>query len=118
MASHNEAGKAGENLAAAYLEQHGYRILHRNWRHSYYEIDIVAIKDDLLRVIEVKTLKSSRFRNPEDSVTVKKFRDLKKAAEQFIFLNPQYRDLRFEILSVIMHSETNAEFFLIEDVFF
>ena len=54
MASHNELGKEAEQMAVNYLTQKGYTILHCNWRHSRYEIDIIAMKDKLLRIIEVK----------------------------------------------------------------
>ena len=48
MASHNELGKDGEELATNWLKEKGYSILHRNWRHSYYELDIVALKNKML----------------------------------------------------------------------
>ncbi len=48
MAGHLQFGKNGEQLAAAFLEQQEYTILHRNWRHSHYEIDIVALKKEVL----------------------------------------------------------------------
>ena len=51
MAEHNELGKAGENAAVAYLEEHGYLIRHRNWRKGHFELDIVAAKENEL-VIE------------------------------------------------------------------
>lgn len=44
MAEHNDIGIAGENLAAAWLQQRGYELLHRNWRAGPYEIDIIAKK--------------------------------------------------------------------------
>ena len=46
MAEHNELGKAGENAAVAYLEEHGYLIRHRNWRKGHFELDIVAAKEE------------------------------------------------------------------------
>ena len=48
MAEHNELGKAGENAAVAYLEEHGYLIRHRNWRKGHFELDIVAAKENEL----------------------------------------------------------------------
>ena len=64
MASHNDTGKHGEELAAKWLIERGYELLHRNWRHSHYEIDIVATKGKFLHFIEVKTLNSNFFRPP------------------------------------------------------
>ena len=117
MASHNELGKDAEEMAVNHLTGLGYEIMHCNWRHSYYEIDIIAIKNGLLRIIEVKSLKSSDLRYPEESVTKKKFKFLLKAADEFLFQNPQYRNVQFEILSIIAAPGREPEFFLIEDVF-
>jgi putative endonuclease len=117
MASHNDLGKEAEELAVSYLADRGYEILHRNWRHFPYEIDIIAKKDELLRIIEVKALKTSGLRYPEESVTKRKFRYLMKAADEFLFQNQQYRNLQFDILSIVLNPYKDPEYFLIEDVF-
>jgi len=54
MATHIDFGKLGEKLAEDFLINKGYVILYRNWRYSYYEIDIVALKDEVPHFIEVK----------------------------------------------------------------
>ena len=117
MASHNQLGKEAEEMALSYLVRNGYKILHCNWRYSYYEIDIIAEKNDLLRIIEVKALKSSALRHPEEGVTRKKFKFLQKAADEFLFQHAQYRNVQFDILSITLNPEKPPEFFLIEDVF-
>ena len=53
MASHNKIGTEGENLAAEWLKAKGYEILHRNWRHSHYEIDIIAVKNKILNLLKL-----------------------------------------------------------------
>jgi putative endonuclease len=117
MASHNQLGKEAEQMAVNYLTKEGYNILHCNWRHSHYEIDIIATKNELLRIIEVKSLKSSQHRFPEESVTKKKFKHLLKAADEFLFQNQQYRHVQFDVLSIVLNYEKEPEYFLIEDVF-
>ena len=117
MAVHNEMGKEAEQMAVKYLTENGYEILCCNWRYSRYEIDIIAKKNELLKIIEVKSLKDSRIKYPEESVTKKKFRNLKRAAEEFLYQNRQYHHVQFDILSIIDNSEQVPEFFLIEDVF-
>ena len=117
MALHNQLGKDAEELAVTYLIEKDYEILYRNWRHSRYEIDIIAKKSELLRIIEVKALRSSTIRYPEESVTKKKFRYLQNAADEFLFQHPEYRHVQFDILSITLHREKEPEFFLIEDVF-
>jgi putative endonuclease len=116
-ASHNQLGKEAEEMAVTYLTKKGYEILHCNWRYSRYEIDIIATKNELLRIIEVKALKSSDVRQPEESVTKKKFRYLVRAADEFLFQNQQYRHVQFDILSIVLNREKEPEYFLIEDVF-
>jgi putative endonuclease len=117
MASHNKLGKEAEEMAVDYLVKNGYEILHCNWRHSRYEIDIIAKKADLLKIVEVKSLQSSVVRYPEESVTKKKFKYLLKAADEFLFQNQEYRHVQFDILSIVVSQNKPPEFFLIEDVF-
>ena len=117
MALHNTVGLDGENLAVDWLKQNGYEIMHRNWRHSYYEIDIIAFKNKMLHFIEVKCRNASPFGFPEDSVTKKKFKHLKRAADEFLFMNPGHRWIQYDILSITLHKNREPEFFLLEDVF-
>ena len=117
MADHNDLGKEGEALAAKWLKEHGYTLLHQNWRHSYHEIDIIATKEKFLHFVEVKTRNASPFGHPEDSVTKKKFKALQKAADEYLFRNPGHKWIQYDILSITLHKNGEAEYFLIEDVF-
>jgi putative endonuclease len=117
MASHNTLGKQGEQLAVGYLTQLGYKILHHNWRYSHYEIDLIAVKKDMLKIVEVKSLRSSVIRFPEVSVTREKFRRIRKAADQFLFMHRKYRHVQFDVLSIVVPPNGEPQFFLIEDVF-
>jgi putative endonuclease len=117
MASHNETGKQGEELAARWLKEHGYELLHRNWRHSHYEIDIVATKGKFLHFVEIKTLNAPTDCFPEASVTKKKFKHLQKAVDEYLFLNPGHKWIQYDVLSIIIHSGRECEYFLLEDVF-
>ena len=117
MASHNEIGKSGEELAVAWFREKGYEILHCNWRHSHYELDIVALKNNWLHFIEVKTLNHTSFGYPEDSVTKKKFKHLQRAADEYLFLNPGHKWIQYDILSITFFQNKEPEYFLLEDVF-
>ena len=117
MASHNELGKEGEEMAAKWLITKGYTILHRNWRHSYHELDIVASKGKFLHFVEVKARKASPWGNPEDSVTKKKFRSLKKAADEYLYRHPGYPWIRYDIMAITLFRDRDPEYFLIEDVY-
>lgn len=122
MAAHHELGKEGEEMAAAWLIRKGYTILHRNWRHSYHEIDIIAERTlpgqpRFLHFIEVKARRYSPFGQPEDSVTKKKFRHLKQAADEYLFRHPGYQWIQYDILSITLHQHGEADYFLLEDVY-
>lgn len=117
MALHNQLGKQGEEIAGEYLLQHGYDILHRNWRHSHYEIDIIAKKNEIIHFVEVKLRSSKTFGFPEASVNRKKFKFLLQAADEFLFLNQQYRHVQYDILSINISIDKEPELFLIEDVY-
>ena len=117
MAQHNDLGKTGEQLAEVYLLEQGFTILHRNWRHSHYEIDIVALRSEIPHFVEVKTRTSWQYGKPEESVTKKKIYDLLKAANQFLNLHPQYTDFRIDILSITTQPANETEYFFIEDVY-
>lgn len=117
MASHNELGKDGEQLAVAYLREKGYEILHCNWRYSRYEVDIIARKKGMLHIVEIKTRKYYPGAYPEESVTKKKFNFLKTAADEYLYRHPEYRDVRFDILAITLFRDKEPEYFLIEDVF-
>jgi putative endonuclease len=117
MASHNDLGKEGEAMAARWLTEKGYTVLHVNWRHSHYEIDIIATKQEKLHIIEVKARKDSPFGHPEDSVTKRKFKNLQRAADEFLFHNPGYKWMQYDVLAITLFPNKEAEFFLLEDVF-
>jgi putative endonuclease len=117
MALHIDLGKLGEQLAGDYLMDHGFTILHNNWRHSRYEIDIIALKDGLLHFVEVKIRSSKAFGQPEESVTKKKIRFLLRAADEFLYQHPEYTDFRVDILSITTHPHEEPEYFFIEDVY-
>lgn len=116
MATHLDVGKAGEKLAEEYLLQNGYSMLHRNWHYSHYEIDLIAVKDNLLHFIEVKYRSSNWGGHPEEAVNKKKIKDLLKAVDQYLFLNPQYDNFHLDILSITELPSKPIEYFFIEDV--
>ena len=117
MASHNKTGNLGESVALEYFIRKGYEILHRNWRHKHLEVDIIASLNGTLHFIEVKTRTSEKYGFPEENVTQKKIRFLINASEEFLYLYPQWKRIQFDVLSVILKTGAEADFFLIEDVY-
>lgn len=117
MAQHNNTGKTGEGLAEIWLIQKNYTILHRNWRHKHWEVDIIASHEGVLHFVEVKTRTSMLFGYPEDNVSIKKIKYLIGASEEYLYLNPQWKRIQFDVLSITISGD-EVEYFLIEDVYF
>lgn len=117
MISHLHTGKAGESMAVEWLVSNGYEILHTNWRHSHYEIDVIARKGRTTHIIEVKTRHYHPNSFPEDSVTRRKFKYLQQAADEFLYRNPDIKWIQYDILSIILHKNKPPQLYLIQDVF-
>nr|WP_090281237.1 YraN family protein [Mycolicibacterium komanii]CRL77393.1 putative endonuclease [Mycolicibacterium komanii] len=77
-----EIGELGEQLAVDHLRSVGLRVLERNWRCRYGELDVIAIDDTTRTVVfvEVKTRTSDRFGGVEEAVTPQKLRRLRRLA--------------------------------------
>ena len=117
MASHNDTGRLGETLAAAYFERLGYTLLHRNWRHKNWEVDLIASRNSMLHFIEVKTVTSLAFGHPEERITPQKISYLINASEEFLYQHPEWQRIQFDVLSITMLPGKEVEYFLIEDVY-
>lgn len=118
MYQNHQTGKAGENAAVLFLEEKGYHILERNWRHHHLELDIIAAKGTILHIIEVKTRHSLQYGWPEQSISKNKMRFLKNAAEAYQFQHKQWKYLQFNVVSITMESNCIKEIFLLEDIYF
>jgi len=94
-------GRLGEDLAAKYLQKQGYKIIERNFKKRYGEIDIVARDPstrseqvgETLVFVEVKTRFPGEFGLPEESITPWKLKSLIKSAEYYKMLHPELPDL-------------------------
>lgn len=118
MAEHNILGKHGEAWAVQFLIEHNFNILAVNWRHSYYEIDIIAFKENMLHFIEVKTRHNNEFTYPEESVNRKKMNHLKMAADYFLEQNAQYKWIQYDVIAIMAADNFPAQIEFIEDVYF
>ncbi|OGF50012.1 hypothetical protein A3G55_02970 [Candidatus Giovannonibacteria bacterium RIFCSPLOWO2_12_FULL_44_25] len=78
-----KTGNIGEELAASFLEGRGYKIIERNYRKKWGEIDIVAELDGVLHFVEVKALSNPNFR-PEDAVRAWKKERMKRAIRTYL----------------------------------
>jgi putative endonuclease len=110
-------GKAGEDLAAQYLEHSGLKILERNFRFERGEIDLIAEEGEELVFIEVKARQSNTFGTPEDAVTERKQEQVHTVAEGYLFIHDiDNRPCRFDIVA-IEYRDGTAEIRHLRDAF-
>jgi putative endonuclease len=101
MARHNELGKKGEQLAVDFLIENNYAIIERNYRFDKAEVDIMAKKDDVLAIVEVKTRSTADFGNPQDFVKPKQIKNLVKAVNEYVDSNQLDLEVRFDIIAIV-----------------
>ncbi|TXD53509.1 MULTISPECIES: YraN family protein [unclassified Polaribacter] len=116
MADHNELGKKGEKLAVDLLIKSGYKILEKNYRYLKAEVDIIAQKNNVLAVVEVKTRSSDYFGDPQDFITPKKIQLLLSAIDYYVVQRDLNVEVRFDVIAVLFqNNETKIEH--LEDAF-
>lgn len=94
-------GKKAERHALLLLKSCGYKIIRKNYRNRFGEIDIVAFDRDTLVLVEVKFRSSHKFGLPEEAVDQKKLDKIKKVGYLFWKSNfPEVRKVRIDVVSV------------------
>jgi putative endonuclease len=111
-------GSAGEDAAARWYEERGYRIVARNWRCRIGELDLVVARDDLLVICEVKTRAGLAFGRGYEAVTAKKQTKIRAVAEAFLdTTGGRPNSIRFDVASVESTSFGKAVIEVFEDAF-
>jgi len=98
-------GAKGESYAVSLLQKNGYKIIERNFRRPWGEIDIIAIKNGILVFVEVKARKSDRFGLPEEAVTPRKLGKIRKVSELYMKLHPELpQKARIDVVSILINN--------------
>ena len=118
MTTHLEIGRNGEKLAKVFLQDKGFTILETNWRYQRSEVDIIALDEEVLVFVEVKTRSSDVFSKPEDFLTKKKERLFSNAAGAYMDLHNYAWEVRFDIISVLLKPHSSPQILHFEDAFF
>jgi putative endonuclease len=103
MADKDVLGRAGEERAARYFEERGYRVLARNWRCPQGELDLIVGTDRELVVVEVKTRRGDGFGHPFEAIDARKRVRLWRLAAAWMVANPallQGRRLRIDAIGL------------------
>ncbi len=93
-------GAFGEDVACRYLEQHGYKIIGRNYKCRMGEIDIIACNRRYVAFVEVKLRKSGRFVQAREYVTAQKQQRVMLAAQLWLAQNRTRLQPRFDVVEV------------------
>ena len=116
MALHNDLGKWGEDMAAAFLREEGLVIIDRDWHSGHRDIDIVAIDGLTLVFVEVKTRRNRLYAEPEESIDREKMQYLRLAMNHYVKVRHIDRPVRFDIVTVVGDTFTFPKIKHIKDV--
>lgn len=105
MTEQQRIGNAGESSAQDYLMEQGYTIIETNWHFGHLEVDIIALKEETLVFVEVKTRASSLISSPQQAVNQQKQRNIIRAANVYVLKHEYPYEVRFDIISVIHNKQ-------------
>jgi len=112
-----DKGDLGEQLAAKYLMENGYKIRHKNWRYHPYEIDLVAEKNGLIIFVEVKLREDWNLLEAWETVSKAQQRRICSAAHEYLILKELDVEARFDIIGVrVKEGKVDIEHY--EDAFY
>ena len=105
MGDHNTFGKLGEQKAVEFLTASGYEIRAQNYRYLNAEVDIIAAKDNVLVIVEVKSRKMGFLKEISEVISAKKIKLLIMAANHFVEGSSDDFEVRFDVITVIQKGE-------------
>jgi len=118
MHARQQLGLRGEQLAAHYLADRGYRILEQRYRNAQGEIDIIASGHKTLVFVEVKSRRSTSYGLPAEAVTYQKQEKIRRVALTYIQNgNHKYQSFRFDVIAIMFDQAGNHRIDHIESAF-
>jgi putative endonuclease len=96
----------------------GFSIVSKLGKNDHWELDIIATIGKTLHFVEVKTRTSLLFGYPEEHISAKKMRHLKNAACHYHYLHPNYKNIQFDVISIMIQPGNEPVIYFIEDVYF
>ena len=98
---HNlKLGKQGEKQAIKYLKQNGWKIIEKNYKNPFGEIDIIAKKGEIYAFVEVKTRLQDIFGMPSEAVTSSKKRRYIMGANYYFANKIIAHTVRFDVIEI------------------
>lgn len=118
MAIQQEIGARGEEMAVNYLLGIGYKILEKNWRYKRAEIDVIAMHDETLVFVEVKTRSYDYFGPPDAFVDNKKEELMTGASHVYMEMINHEWEVRFDVISILLNRDGTGHLKHIKSAFF
>ncbi len=103
MTGKQDTGQRAEQIAVDYLRANGFAIRTTNWRAGHKEVDIVAEKNNVLHIVEVRSLNSTYFQQPYQSIDRAKQRNLIQAADAYIQRYKLTMEVQLDVISVVFN---------------
>ncbi len=104
-------GQKGEGLACKFLEEKGFKVIDRNYRKKWGELDIIVTRETLheLRFVEVKTVTRQTSYDPEENVHPWKRQRLGRAIQTWLLNHEEYDDFDWQcdVISLYLESSTS-----------
>ncbi|MBU0483168.1 MAG: YraN family protein [Proteobacteria bacterium] len=111
-------GRRGEELACAYLQSCGYKIIERNYRSRLGEIDLIAEEAGVLVFVEVKTRSNLNFGHPLEGIGPLKRRKIVVVAQEYLAsTNRVDINCRFDAVSVLVEKGKDPEIEIVVNAF-
>lgn len=114
----SDLGRHSEELAVSFLEQHQYKILDKNFRSKFGEIDIIAQDREYLCFVEVRAKLTPEYGHPLESITETKRKRIIKTAQIYLY-EKQKKDCfcRFDVVSVVPEGDNKFALEIIKNAF-
>ncbi len=99
-------GKKGEEEAYKYLNSIGYKVICRNYTCTIGEIDLVALDEEAIVFVEVRSHSSTEYGLPQESVTMRKQHKLRKLAWHYLIAHGKTdSSCRFDVIGILFDIE-------------
>lgn len=109
----SQTGSVGEDVASRFLERKGFRIIEKNYRKPWGEIDIITEREGIVHFIEVKAVSRQITDNgsremdyrPEELVTMSKLRKVARTATLYMESRRDKREFQIDVVGVLLDIE-------------
>lgn len=113
-------GRRAESMAAQYLQDHGYRILARNWRCRTGELDLIVTKEEQIVIVEVRSRSgyALAYGFPSESITPRKIQKVRDTAAVYLLqTGKQTATVRFDVITVLFQEDGEPQLEHLEAAF-